>query len=230
MYISVLLTSLSALFIIHFFFFQGKPAERIGALIRKRWPGKFAAFFVQKGAGGVLFLVFPAAVVAGFGHEDLFGWFIPGTGIESVLWLVCLPLVTAVLLSFRKSADIERYPEIGVGLWNWKTAAVDAALWLVYLTGYEFMFRGALFFPLMNEFGLLPAIGVNIAVYSISHIPKGKSEAIGAFFYSPILCLSAYYTGSIIPALLSHLILALSNDLAAARKHPGISFFPGGAK
>ena len=50
--------------------------------------------------------------------------------------------------------------------------------WFIYLFGYELLFRGILLFPLVAAIGVWPAIGVNIALYSATHIPKGVEETI----------------------------------------------------
>ena len=46
--------------------------------------------------------------------------------------------------------------------------------WFLYLFGYEFLFRGVLLIPLIDPLGMWPAIAINIAVYSATHIPKGR--------------------------------------------------------
>ena len=60
--------------------------------------------------------------------------------------------------------------------------------WAIYLFGYEFLFRGILLFPLAETVGVWPAIAVNIALYSATHIPKGLDETLGAIPLGLVLC------------------------------------------
>ncbi|MBK7407616.1 MAG: CPBP family intramembrane metalloprotease [Saprospirales bacterium] len=58
----------------------------------------------------------------------------------------------------------------------------------------------------------MPALAVNVAIYSIAHIPKGIGEALGAIPFGIIVCLAAAATGNIWFPFLVHCVLALSND------------------
>lgn len=109
--------------------------------------------------------------------------------------------------------DFGRYPEIKTPSWNTRKLALDVALWSLYLVAYELLFRGTLLFSLSASLGVWPAIGINVALYSAIHIPKGGDEAIGALVLGFILCIITLGTGSILVALIVHIALAVSNDL-----------------
>jgi membrane protease YdiL (CAAX protease family) len=92
------------------------------------------------------------------------------------------------------------------------------------LFGYEFLFRGVLLFPLVEAIGLWPAIAVNIAIYSATHIPKGLTETIGAIPLAIVLCLIGVQTGNIWVAVFVHIAMAWTNTLITFKKHPDMHF------
>jgi len=140
-------------------------------------------------------------------------------------WLIPLVLVIGINI-FRpaRGVNIDFYPQVRKSQWDRKRIFANSLSWLIYLAGYEFIFRGLLFFACLNSFGLGPAIMINCALYSISHIPKGAGEAFGAFFMGIILCVITWATGSILIPLVLHLIIALGNDLKAITINPSMHF------
>ena len=172
-------------------------------------------------------LLFPGSGVADF------GLILPRGGapaVRTLLW--CVVLVPACVFGgFRKNRKIARaggnfgrYPEIRVSEWTNRTVAIHVGLWSLYLLAYELMFRGTLLFPLAAILGIWPAIGINTALYSAFHVPKGAGEAVGALFLGFLLCLITLSTGSIVVAFLVHVALAVSNGLFAFRFRPDMSY------
>lgn len=178
-------------------------------------------------------LLFPGSGLADFG----FRFPAPGRPARlTLLWTVSLSVPLAAANFFRnrktglKGGDFGRYPEIRKMEWSYSDLASDAGFWCLYLLAYELMFRGTLFFPLVERLGLWPAIGVNIALYSAVHVPKGAGEAIGALALGFALCLITVSTGSVATAFVVHAVLAVSNDLFAFRFRPDMRFRTGSAK
>ena len=99
--------------------------------------------------------------------------------------------------------------------------------WAIYLFGYEFLFRGILLFPLAETVGVWPAIAVNIALYSATHIPKGLDETLGAIPLGLVLCWLTLASGTIWIAFLVHVAMAWTNSLTALKHHPDIHYQPG---
>ena len=112
------------------------------------------------------------------------------------------------------------YPQIRVKEWDAKLIVSYSLAWCAYLFGYELLFRGFLLFPLVDSIGVWPAIAVNIALYSVSHIPKGIDETIGALPFGIILCIVTLQTETIWASFFIHVLLVLSNSLVALRFHP----------
>ena len=74
------------------------------------------------------------------------------------------------------------------------------------------MFRGFLFFALLEEFDLLTAITINTVIYSMAHLQKDIKESLGAIPMGIVLCWLTYKTGNIWTAIWLHSVLALSNE------------------
>lgn len=104
------------------------------------------------------------------------------------------------------------YPQMRLSEWSYGLLLWSNFTWVLYLLGYEILFRGILFFPVLDHYGLVVAISVNAAVYSLAHIPKGLKETIGAIPFGIIVCLAAEKTGNIWFPFLVHSVMALSNE------------------
>jgi membrane protease YdiL (CAAX protease family) len=130
--------------------------------------------------------------------------------------LILLPLLIAVAWLknrgiARKKGDFGRYPEIGMKTWSVLTVVINAGFWSLYLFAYELLFRGVLLFLLAAELGFWPSIGINIALYSAVHIPKGAQEAVGALFLGFVFCVLALVTDSVLIPFLAHVAMAVTN-------------------
>ena len=169
----------------------------------------------------------PRARTLGFGlglpaaGTPLFRTFLWSAGLSAIF--ILMNWLRARKLGAR-GGDFGRYPEIRVAGWSARTVALDLALWSLYLVAYELVFRGTLLLPLAASLGPWPAIGVNVALYSADHVPKGPGEAIGAQVLGFVLCIITLDTGSALTAVIVHIALAVSNDLFAAVYHPRLGF------
>lgn len=157
---------------------------------------------------------------------------IPETLFFTAVWTVGLSAVIIPLASFsaRKPKNLINYPQIRSKVWTRRTYILNLLGWALYLFGYEFLFRGILFIPLLEPIGLWPAIAINIALYSATHIPKGLDETIGAIPLGLGLCLLTVASGTIWIAFLVHVAMAWTNSLTALKHHPEIQYKPNGEK
>ena len=142
-----------------------------------------------------------------------FGWGWQNMG-KTLLWALGTAVVILPLSYFqaRNPANLAMYPQMRLREWTLPLLLWSNLTWVLYLVGYETLFRGILFFPLLDHLGLIPALAINVAIYSIAHIPKGISEALGAIPFGILVCLAASATGTIWFPLLAHCIMALSNE------------------
>lgn len=125
-----------------------------------------------------------------------------------VLILLLFPMV---YFNAKKPENLLVYPQIRISVWSNKLVINNFFSWAWYLLGYEILFRGILLFPLNQVLGMWPAIAVNIALYSATHIPKGYKETLGAIPFSIVLCLLCLYIGSFWIAFIAHLTMAWTN-------------------
>lgn len=186
--------------------------------------------YFQKGIGFLLLgpVSLAAAFIWGPGSEVRYGLALP-TGSRALIWFLVPTVITLLLMGLRpkKGLNIEYYPQ--VRLTEWKPADVfwNAFFWTIYLLGYEFAFRGMMFFPLLDTLGFWPAAIAGAVVYSAVHIPKGGFEAIFALPYGLLLYYIAMDTGSFLIPCVLHLEMALMNDFRSLAHNPGMKLIRG---
>jgi membrane protease YdiL (CAAX protease family) len=198
----------------------------IARWFRNRWgahKGALGWFIWNKSHGAVLFgIVF--TVVALLVFPDIpferYGLRLPQDGLSYLIAIgVTALLGTISWIKNRKlakqGASFGRYPEIALDQWHVATIMVDSVMWMLYLLGYEMMFRGVLLGALSSQLGLGAAVGINVALYAIVHIPKGAQEAVGALVLGYVLCMITVASGSILTAWSAHCALAIVNDVSA---------------
>ena len=171
---------------------------------------------------GILPLVAALIAIPGTSLSDFGLTFYSETALTTVVWILGLSALVIPLatISARKPKNLINYPQIRAKEWDRTLIIKNAFAWAVYLFGYELLFRGVFFFPLVETMGLWPAIAVNIALYSGTHIPKGLDETIGAIPLSVVLCILTLQTGTIWIAFFVHLAMAWTNSFTALRFHP----------
>ncbi|BAX81573.1 CPBP family intramembrane glutamic endopeptidase [Labilibaculum antarcticum] len=133
---------------------------------------------------------------------------------ETLLWgiLFAAIIIPLTLYNAKSPSNLAVYPQIRSKKWTLNTLLLSGLTWAGYLLFYEFLFRGFLLFACLREFGAVPAVAINMMIYSVAHIPKGKLETIGAIPLGLLLCVVTLATGSIWFAFLAHVIMALSNE------------------
>jgi membrane protease YdiL (CAAX protease family) len=164
-------------------------------------------------------IILPHYTLANYGLS-----IIPETTLTSLAWIIglCLLIVPIATISARNPKNFVNYPQIRAKEWNTSLKIKNALGWAAYLFGYEVLFRGILLFPLVAQFGVWPAIGINVALYSSTHIPKGLDETIGAIPLGIVLCLLTLLTGTIWIAFFVHLAMALTNSFTALKYNPAM--------
>ena len=78
------------------------------------------------------------------------------TAFATIAWTLGLGAVMVFLVwnNARKPETLAHYPQIRAKNWTKKMMGGNLLGWTTYLFGYEFMFRGVLFFPLYETIGL----------------------------------------------------------------------------
>lgn len=186
--------------------------------------------FFTKYFGFISMGVFPAVVcmivLPGFSLADIGLTVIRETTVFSLVWIGILSAVVIPVTYFsaKKEKHFVNYPQIRAKTWTRKTVLIAAWGWTLYLFGYELLFRGTLFFPLVDSIGVWPAIAVNVAMYSATHIPKGLDETIGAAMLGFVLCILTVLSGTFWIAFFVHVFMAWTNCFTALRFHPDMTY------
>jgi len=182
---------------------------------------------LQRLAGVFFFGILPQAWLLAAKH------FIPQTtGTGPISWtrtlpallLLCPVMFLAGYLSARQSGNRKEYPQIRINEWNSPLFLFNALSWAAYLLAYEFLFRGYLLFSLYEAGGYWPAVGINVGLYALVHLPKGWKETAGAIPFGLVICVLTLHTGNILTAFLAHLTMALSTEYFAIRANPDMRF------
>jgi membrane protease YdiL (CAAX protease family) len=173
-------------------------------------------------AMGVFPTVLALVFLPGYRLRDFGLAYIPETAMTSLIWTGVLGVIVFLLVhrNAKKPETLAHYPQIRAKVWTKKRMLQYATGWIVYLLGYEMLFRGVLLFPLAAAIGVYPAIAVNTALYSAIHLPYGIQQAIGAIPLGIILCLLTLATGTLWVAFAVHVIMALTNSFTALYHHP----------
>ena len=171
---------------------------------------------------GILPTIFCLVFLPELTLADLGLTFIYKTAQFSIFWILGLSILIIPLVYFsaKKPKNLVNYPQIRAKVWTKKMIFINALGWFLYLFGYEFLFRGVLLIPLIEPLGMWPAIAINIALYSATHIPKGLDETIGAIPLGFVLCLLTISSGTIWIAFIVHVVMAWTNTFTALKFHP----------
>ena len=170
----------------------------------------------------IFFLAFFALPVLGFA---LAGYEIPGLPILSTgkpgTWglpvtFLCCAAACLGLFSKKSPADIANYPQYSPPAWTPKAIILEIVSWSLYLFAYEFAFRGMILHGLLPA-GYWTAIAIQTALYAFAHLPKSGKEAAGAIVFGVLTSVMTLAWGTVYPAFLVHLALALGNDMGCTR-------------
>ncbi len=172
----------------------------------------FLAFYLVPGiAYRLLGLRMPGIETHGLGHPG--EWVLPLAGIVVAAFGVGF-------LSRKSPADLANYPQYlpRPDFPRPSALANEIGSWALYLWAYEFAFRGMLLSMLLPA-GPATAIAVQTGLYAFAHLPKNAKEAAAALLFGVIASLMTLRWGSVVPAFVAHLALALGNDLSCALKN-----------
>lgn len=142
----------------------------------------------------------------------------PGPGLSGLVIAAAVVLIIPITyIATLRGGDPGRYPELRLRSWKRSDYLLWAAGWFIFLFAYEVMFRGVLFMAVLPVLGFPTALGLNLAVYSLSHIQKGLREAGGCLLMGTVLCVATAWSGTIWIAFWIHYALAIINGLWAIR-------------
>jgi len=218
---------LTVVFVTYWFLSE---STKIHQRIKKIWqePASSVALVVYQKLMGVLLLgIIPFLVAMAFFPYRITEY---GLGFEntttSLAWIFGIAAIVIPLnmRAAKRPENLDYYPMMRVERWTAKLVAINSMATLSYLFSYELLFRGILLVSCVDNLGVWPAIAINIALYSTTHLPKGPAETIGAIPFGLLMCYITLTTGTIWVAVFVHVILSLSNDYFAVYYHPKMKF------
>lgn len=220
-----LILTLSGYYAYYFLAFSNSTDQ----VFQKRFPcekGQIYLFIFQKLTGFIFLGLLPALLF--FSQYNFLTQKYSVWGLNAFPFWVCAIIVLLIIYSSNFSArkpDIQnRIPHMRMTYWGVKEIAISAGGWAVYLLGYEFLFRGLLLFTTAAAFGILPALLINIGLYSAFHLPNGMKETLAAIPFGFLLCLVSLISGSFLPAFFLHLSLSVSAELFSVHFNPDMKF------
>ncbi len=190
-------------------------------------PNIINLYLWRKSSGFIIMGLIPALMIMVFFKTDLHqSGLVFGNTAKLWPWLAGVSLVLIALNAFNSKDGALRaiYPEMRLSVWTAKELAIMAGGWIIYLTAYEFLFRGLLLLSCYEAFGLWPAVVINLALYSALHLPKGMKEAIAALPFGALICYLTIESGSILPAILLHVLQAVSCEWFCIYRNPEMKF------
>ena len=127
------------------------------------------------------------------------------TGLQTIL-LTVIALAGMLLGAIHAEKTIRN--NFGMHQAGILQALMHLLLRSVFLVAYEWFFRGCILFVCIKAFGLVPAIIINIFLYSLIHV-FNKKELIGSIPFGLLLCVFTVWCQSIWPAVVLHWLLSV---------------------
>lgn len=223
---SVVILSTVIFYYIYFYFITSGSPEKFCSTIIQPARKKIALFLLKKFSGFLILGLIPGVIYYYSLSRD-FGKF--GFSADQYMnnLLVIFPLVTiiAIILFINQKANKQNNSlQINLSEWNILLFLLNAAGWIIYLIGYEFLFRGILLFECYISFGFWPAIAINVTIYSALHMVNGKDQTIGALIFGGIACYFTLSRGSVLIPVIMHVSLSILSDYFSIKYNTSLSF------
>jgi membrane protease YdiL (CAAX protease family) len=172
----------------------------------------FAVFFILLAAVPILLILLlegdPFQVLVDLGFTA--GKY--GIGLVLVLLFLPIALLIGHIVS-RTEEMIAWYPFSKQACERDATFVLyELGYLLLYYTAWEFLYRGLLFFPLLDALGYIPAMAVTTLLSTLHHIGHPKSEIWGAVLGGVIFSAIALVTRSILYPIVIHAMIGVVND------------------
>ena len=133
--------------------------------------------------------------------------------------LIALPIALLCGLSAVLDKDMSvTYPLVNLGTYQIHYIVVYFVSYFLYYVGWEFLFRGMLYFTGENKCGALISILITTLISALIHTSIGgfgkpMIETLSAIPAGLIFGYMAHKTRSIYPSLFAHIIVGFSTDI-----------------
>jgi hypothetical protein len=119
-------------------------------------------------------------------------------------------------------AGFKGYPEMAIECWDPPTLRINTVAWIVYLAGYEILFRGILLYPLAEAYGAWPSVLITTGLYCFTHLVKQPQEMFATIFVGVLFGVLGLWTGSLLGPFLVHSFTAPVTEYFAIRSRPSL--------
>ena len=126
--------------------------------------------------------------------------------------ILSLTAILAASVNAKTKSNQAMYPQLRTSEWTPNLIIGNSITWAFYLFGYEFFFRESLMGFSAGNFTLQVAIMMNVILYAVAHLFKGRKEFLLSIPFGFLLCYLSLDSGTFLPAFGIHCVLALSND------------------
>jgi len=210
-------------FAIYYFLSNNKAfAGRIGKLSRKL-DSQGNQVLIQRILGLLFLGIFSALIIILHPGLEPMDYGLNFTFLAAPPWwsYLVIPLILVMgINAARQKGNLELYPQIRSRNWTPGMIVISGMSWVLFLLGYEFLFRGFLLHASLDIMAAGPAIALNCALYAFAHFYKGPGETFGAIPIGALLCYLTLVTGNIWCAVVIHALMALSNEWFSLYFHP----------
>jgi membrane protease YdiL (CAAX protease family) len=224
--ISVVILSTVIIYYIYFYFVNSNLPKKLCAGILQPTKKEIVLFLIIKCSGFMILGLIPGIIYYFFLDKNFgkFGLSVNHLNNSLFLILSLITVIAVVLFINQKTNKQHNSLQINISEWNVWFFLINATGWIIYLVGYEFLFRGILLFECYSNFGFLPAIAINVAIYSAIHLVNGKFQTFGAFIFGCIASFLTLRIGTLSIPILMHVSLSLFSDYFSIRYNESLSF------
>ena len=172
-------------------------------------------FFLGKISGFLLFGLVPIMIL--LLSDDLSpseAGFTLGNLHRHTFLAAALAIVVALVTYFVTGLNsrLKKGGAINIPSLSFRNMLVIVSGWTIYILGYEFLFRGVLWFFCYSAFGFVPALIINVIIYSLAHLGQGPLMSAGSVPVGIILCLLAHISGTFLFPFIIHTTMAVSYE------------------
>ncbi len=167
-------------------------------------------------AWGFLFLgVLPILIILFVWQESLQKYGLGSSFTALPPWWSYLFIPLILLTGYYTASiplNLSKYPQIRIKQWTPGILFVSGISWVIFLVGYEFLFRGFVLHASLEVMEPWTAIILNCFLYSLAHFYKGPDEVLGSIPLGILFCYLTLVTGNILCAVIIHSIISLTNE------------------
>jgi len=223
---SVVIIAAVIFYYVYYYFVTSGLPKKLCSTINKPVQKEIALFLLKKFSGFLILGLIPGLLYYFFLNQNFekFGF---STNQFCNNFLVILPLVITIVVILFINQKVNKQNnslQINLSDWNILLFIINATAWIIYLIGYEFLFRGILLFECYSSFGFWPAVAINVTIYSAIHMVYGKDQTIGALIFGGIACYLTLNLGSILIPIIMHVALSIFSDYFSIRYNASVNF------